>query len=83
MLKLPALYCVGADYQKDDLGLIQKCADIAHSAAVILEKGQFKYDRQSGGFTSMELGRIASYYFVTYNSMMVYNHASEAHDVDD
>ena len=74
MLKSPALYGVGADYQEDDLGLIQKRADIAHSAAVLLEKCQLiKYDRQSGRFTSTELGRIASYYYVTYNSMMVYN----------
>ena len=32
MLKLPALYGVGADYQEDNLGLIQKRADIAHAA---------------------------------------------------
>ncbi|KAF8970308.1 Sec63-domain-containing protein [Flammula alnicola] len=65
MLKSPALYGVG---------LIQKRADIAHSAAVLLEKCQLiKYERSTGRFTSTELGRIASYYYVTYNSMMVYN----------
>ncbi|KAF8156619.1 Sec63 Brl domain-containing protein [Crassisporium funariophilum] len=74
MLKSPALYGVGADYQEDDEGLIQKRADIAHSAAVLLEKCQLiKYDRSTGRFTSTDLGRIASYYYVTYNSMMVYN----------
>ena len=66
MLKSPALYGVGADYQEDDLGLIQKRADIAHSAAVLLEKCQLiKYDRQSG--------RFIVEHNVTYNSMMVYN----------
>ncbi|KAF7338196.1 putative ATP dependent RNA helicase [Mycena venus] len=74
MLKSPGLYGVGVDYQEDDLGLIQKRADIAHSAAVLLEKCQLlKYERSSGRFQSTELGRIASHYYVTYNSMMTYN----------
>ncbi|PPQ67232.1 hypothetical protein CVT24_011551 [Panaeolus cyanescens] len=74
MLKSPALYGVGGDYMEDDEGLIQKRADIAHSAAVLLEKCQLiKYERSSGRFTGTELGRIASHYYVTYNSMMVYN----------
>ena len=71
MLKSPALYGIGEDYE-DDVGLVQKCADIVHSAAVLLEKSQLiKYERASGRFSSTELGRIASHY--THNSMMVYN----------
>ncbi|KAJ7219396.1 putative RNA helicase [Mycena pura] len=74
MLKSPGLYGVGVDYQEDDIGLIQKRADIVHSAAVLLEKCQLlKYERASGRFQSTELGRIASHYYVTYNSMMTYN----------
>jgi pre-mRNA-splicing helicase BRR2 len=74
MLKAPALYSVGIDYQQDDEGLIQKRADIAHSAAVLLEKCQLiKYERSTGRFQSTELGRIASHYYVTHNSMMTYN----------
>ena len=74
MLKQPSLYSVGIDYQQDDAGLIQKRADIAHSAAVILEKCQLiKYERSTGRFQSTELGRIASHYYVTHNSMMTYN----------
>lgn len=73
MLKAPALYGVGADYE-DDIGLVQKRADIIHSAAVLLEKSQLiKYERASGRFSSTELGRIASYYYVTHHSMIVYN----------
>ncbi|KAF9443271.1 Sec63-domain-containing protein [Macrolepiota fuliginosa MF-IS2] len=73
MLKDPGLYGVGIDYQ-DEAGLIQKRADIVHSAAVLLEKCQLiKYERSSGRFQSTELGKIASHYYVTYNSMMVYN----------
>ncbi|KAI9462917.1 Sec63-domain-containing protein [Lactarius psammicola] len=74
MLKSPALYGVGADYQEDDPGLVQKRADIIHSAAAILEKcNLIKYERASGRFQSTELGRIASHYYVTHNSMSVYN----------
>lgn len=74
MLKSPALYGVNADYQEDDPGLIQKRADIIHSAAALLEKCSLvKYERASGRFQSTELGRIASHYYVTYNSMSVYN----------
>ncbi|KAF5370279.1 hypothetical protein D9758_006929 [Tetrapyrgos nigripes] len=74
MLKDPVLYSVGVDYLEDDPSLIQKRADIVHSAAVLLEKCQLvKYERSTGKFQSTELGRIASHYYVTYNSMMVYN----------
>jgi pre-mRNA-splicing helicase BRR2 len=74
MLKSPGLYGVGVDYQEDDGGLVQKRADIAHSAAVLLEKCHLiKYERASGRFQSTELGRIASHYYVTYNSMATYN----------
>jgi pre-mRNA-splicing helicase BRR2 len=75
MLKSPGLYSVGVDYiSDDDPTLIQKRADIIHSAAVLLEKcNLIKYERGSGKFTSTELGRIASHYYVTYNSMATYN----------
>jgi len=49
MLKSPALYSVGVDYREEDGALVQKHADIAHSAAVLLEKWQLiKYERSSG-----------------------------------
>ncbi|KAF8439069.1 Sec63 Brl domain-containing protein [Boletus edulis BED1] len=68
------LYGVGVDYQEDDDGLVQKRADIVHSAAALLEKCHLiKYERSSGRFQSTELGRIASHYYVTHNSMATYN----------
>ncbi|OBZ77999.1 putative U5 small nuclear ribonucleoprotein helicase [Grifola frondosa] len=74
MLKDPALYSVGVDYLEDDPTLVQKRADIVHTAAVLLEKCHLiKYERSSGRFQSTELGRIASHYYVTYNSMATYN----------
>ncbi|KAG6332314.1 hypothetical protein ID866_6773, partial [Astraeus odoratus] len=73
MLKSPGLYGVGADYQDDD-ALVQKRADIVHSAAAILEKCHLiKYERASGRFQSTELGRIASHYYITHSSMATYN----------
>lgn len=74
MLKDPVLYSVGIDYLEDDPSLIQKRADIVHTAAAMLEKCHLiKYERSSGRFQSTELGRIASHYYVTYNSMATYN----------
>lgn len=74
MLRSPALYSVTADYAEDDPYLEQKRADIIHSAALILEKcGLLRYDRKTGTFTSNDLGKIASHYYVTYRSMSTYN----------
>ena len=74
MLKDPVLYSVGVDYLEDDPTLVQKRADIVHTAAAMLEKCHLiKYERSSGRFQSTELGRIASHYYVTYSSMATYN----------
>ena len=79
MLKSPALYSVGVDYQEDDGALLQKRADVAHSVAFLLEKCQLiKYERSSGRFQSTELGQIASYYYVTYNTVVVYTWSTPA-----
>lgn len=59
---------------KDDDGLIQKCTDIVHLAAALLEKCRFiKYERPFGRLQSTELGRIASHSYVTHNSIVIYN----------
>ena len=74
MLKDPVLYSVGVDYLEGDPTLVQKRADIVHSAAALLEKCHLiKYERSTGRFQSTELGRIASHYYVTYSSMATYN----------
>lgn len=74
MLRSPALYSVGVDYLDEDPHLVQKRADIVHTAAALLEKcNLIKYDRKAGHFHSTDLGRIASHYYVTYKSMSTYN----------
>jgi pre-mRNA-splicing helicase BRR2 len=73
MMRSPALYRVGAEYE-DDLELQQKRCDLIHSAATILERtGLIKYHKQDGKFTSTELGRIASHYYLSHSSMAIYN----------
>ena len=74
MIRSPGLYSVGADYAGDD-ALQQKRVDLIHSAAVVLEKaGLAKYDKKAGKLQATDLGRIASHYYITHNSMSTYNH---------
>ena len=64
---------MSAEYQ-DDAALEQRRVDLVHSAALVLEKcGLLKYDKKAGKFTSTELGRIASHYYITHESMLTYN----------
>ncbi|ETN47213.1 uncharacterized protein HMPREF1541_01404 [Cyphellophora europaea CBS 101466] len=73
MIRSPGLYSVGADYDSDQ-ALEQKRVDLIHSAALILEKaGLVKYDRKAGKLQGTDLGRIASHYYITHNSMLTYN----------
>ena len=74
MLRSPGLYSVGAEYEEDE-ALEQKRVDLVHSAATVLEKSSLvKYDKKSGKLQPTELGRIASHYYITHNSMLTYNH---------
>ena len=73
MIRSPGLYSVGADYDHDE-ALEQKRVDLIHSAAVVLEKaGLVKYEKKTGKFSATDLGRIASHYYITHNSMLTYN----------
>ncbi|RMZ80202.1 hypothetical protein DV737_g3117, partial [Chaetothyriales sp. CBS 132003] len=75
MIRSPGLYSVGADYDTDE-ALEQKRVDLIHSAATVLEKaGLVKYEKKSGKLQSTDLGRIASHFYITHNSMLTYNHA--------
>lgn len=45
-----------------------------HSAATILDKNRLvKYDRKSGYFQVTDLGRIASYYYISHGTIATYN----------
>ena len=71
----PELYGITSDnWQEEDPDLAQRRTDLAHAAAVILDKNHLiRYDRRSGIFQTTELGRIASHYYITHQSMATYN----------
>uniref|UniRef100_A0A915HM77 U5 small nuclear ribonucleoprotein 200 kDa helicase n=1 Tax=Romanomermis culicivorax TaxID=13658 RepID=A0A915HM77_ROMCU len=74
MLKSPQVYGISPEQRDSDQLLEQRRADLIHTAAVSLDKGGLiKYDRKTGNFQITELGRIASYYYCTYDSMQTYN----------
>ncbi|XP_008558910.1 U5 small nuclear ribonucleoprotein 200 kDa helicase [Microplitis demolitor] len=74
MLRCPNLYGISHDKLKDDPLLELHRADLVHSAALSLDRsGLIKYDRKSGNFQSTELGRIASHYYCTHETMLTYN----------
>ncbi|OWB77554.1 hypothetical protein B5S32_g1724 [[Candida] boidinii] len=73
MIGSPNLYHVGPEYDKDK-GLFNRRTDLAHSAFTVLFKnGLIKYDPVEGNVSPTELGKIASYYYISYDSMRLYN----------
>ncbi|KAA0033568.1 DExH-box ATP-dependent RNA helicase DExH12-like [Cucumis melo var. makuwa] len=74
MLRNPTLYGLAADAPTRDITLEERRADLIHSAATILDKNNLvKYDRKSGYFQVTDLGRIASYYYITHGTISTYN----------
>lgn len=74
MLRNPTLYGLPADILDHDKTLEERRADLIHSAASILDKNNLvKYDRKSGYFQVTDLGRIASYYYITHGTIATYN----------
>lgn len=72
MLKNPMLYTV-PDLAEDPK-LERRRADLIHTAASILDKSQLiKYDRKTGAFQVTDLGRIASYYYCTHETISTFN----------
>jgi len=66
-LKSPQTYSVDTD---DDPYLTNHRANLIHTAAHKLDKsGLVRYDRTSGAFMPTELGRIASHYYITSDTV--------------
>lgn len=73
MLSSPSLYHVGPEYQNDEY-LYWKRADLVHSALCILNDNKLViYDQESGDVKCTELGRIASHFYINYETMNMYN----------
>ena len=74
MLRNPSLYGVAADEVDRDPTLLQRRLELAHSAATVLDRHCLaKYDRKSGVLQVTTLGRVASHYYVTHDSISVFN----------
>ncbi|KAG6432555.1 hypothetical protein SASPL_104135 [Salvia splendens] len=74
MVRNPTLYGLAADVLNTDETLEERRADLIHSAATVLDKNNLvKYDRKSGYFQVTDLGRIASYYYITHGTISTYN----------
>ncbi|KAI6238035.1 hypothetical protein M3Y99_00730500 [Aphelenchoides fujianensis] len=74
MIHSPALYGIPLDVAHADKLLDQPRADLIHTAGLMLDRGNLiKYDKKSGLIQATELGRIASHYYCTYESMETYN----------
>jgi pre-mRNA-splicing helicase BRR2 len=73
MLKNGPLYGVLEDDPQDP-AMLQRRTDIAHSAALLLDKHNLiKYDRRSGVLHPTDLGRVASHFYITHNTVSVFN----------
>ncbi|KAK4275030.1 hypothetical protein QN277_018173 [Acacia crassicarpa] len=74
MIRNPSLYGLAPDILTRDITLEERRADLIHTAATILDKNNLvKYDRKSGYFQVTDLGRIASYYYITHGTISTYN----------
>lgn len=74
MIRNPSLYGLAPDILTRDITLEERRADLIHSAATILDKNNLvKYDRKSGYFQVTDLGRIASFYYITHGTISTYN----------
>ena len=74
MLRNPTLYGVSPDDIEKDPTLLQRRLELAHSAAAVLDRHCLaKYDRKSGVMQVTTLGRVASHYYVTHDSISVFN----------
>lgn len=74
MLRNPTLYGISHDQKANDKFLEKFRSDLVHTAALMLDKhNMIRYDKKTGNFQGTELGRIASHYYITHESMATYN----------
>lgn len=74
MLRNPTLYGISHDVLQDDPLLEKHRLDLVFTAATILDKSSLiRFDRRGGHMQVTELGRIASHYYCTHQTMATYN----------
>eukprot|EP00053_Salpingoeca_punica_P020082 m.207381 g.207381 ORF g.207381 m.207381 type:complete len:2142 (+) comp17788_c0_seq1:161-6586(+) len=74
MMKNPMLYGISREAVINDPQLERRRADLIHTAALVLEKAALiKYNPRLGQLQATDLGRIASHYYCTNETMATYN----------
>jgi pre-mRNA-splicing helicase BRR2 len=74
MLRKPSLYGISPEMAQEDPYLEQRRLDLIHSAATILDRNHLiKYDKRTGSLLSTDLGRVASNYYITHQSLAAFN----------
>lgn len=74
MLRRPQLYGISADHDPElDPTLLKRRLELAYAAITVLERHDLvKFDRKSGMLQSTDLGRIASYFYISNESIATY-----------
>uniref|UniRef100_A0AC35TM19 Helicase ATP-binding domain-containing protein n=1 Tax=Rhabditophanes sp. KR3021 TaxID=114890 RepID=A0AC35TM19_9BILA len=73
MMQSPSTYGIDGDEFENDPDLMDRRANLIHSACLQLEKGNLiQYDRKSEIIRKTNLGRIASHYYCTFASIQTY-----------
>lgn len=74
MMQAPQVYGVPLDAIDSDPLMHERRLDLVHTAAAKLDRHNLvKYDRRSGSLQSTDLGRIASHYYVSYQTISAFN----------
>jgi len=70
MMRNHLIYGITEEEFKQDPLLIQRRANLIHSASCILDKyNLIKYDKKTGHYLNTPLGKIASHYYIRYPSI--------------
>ncbi|OTF81337.1 hypothetical protein BLA29_009353, partial [Euroglyphus maynei] len=74
MLRNPTLYGISYGVLEEDQTLEQYRTNLIYTAASVLDKcNLIRFDRKSGHIQGTELGRIASHYYCSTETMSIYN----------
>ncbi|KAI0567446.1 pre-mRNA-splicing helicase BRR2 [Gracilaria domingensis] len=83
MVKDPTLYGITADESHEDKALERRRAELIHAAAVELHRcGLIVYNEQSGELNGTALGRVASDFYVSHDSMSIYTEQMKSTTTD-
>ncbi len=74
MMKNHNLYCISDEIFNNDNLLENWRISLIHASANLLHKNNLiKYNTENGEFTSTQLGKVSSYYYIKYPSIGIYN----------